>query len=448
MYGTGATNYVRCELAFRYEGNGRRCSAWTTRGGSAPLPQKIQSQRMLEQVIRKLKDLWRGKLRSVDNASSAGEDTVLVKCAVILESVGGEREEMLYDMASDPLDSALAARWPDVSPLILRMTGLANFMADTIATLQEKGEIEADARDSDMFTFPVIPSPFVYVELPDERVGAESGDDSDMDTRPDDFAAVEPIPLAEEVECCIICSEELVGGLAAMPCCGKMLHTRCFANAIANTIGTEMGNMREKCIFCRSEVCDKVKMDFRAAEQRDNLFDDANAARRSLSAAGEENERLEEQLRVLTIDHQVAKFSADKRHITIKKLRKALKGKKSLQRQFIKIRIEQQDAHKRTQAKMYEMSFVRCAHPGCQHSPFKLDSTRRSAAYEAHLLSAHYAAMSVSTGTASRSIGSAHVEISRSVLKCQAAVRGHNARKLSLWRLWNLLCGEDVSGNW
>ena len=60
---------------------------------------------------------------------------------------------------------------------------------------------------------------------------------------------------------CIICVEPINESYSIMPCCKHKLCTSCFANCIARNVGDDNGTTRNKCIFCRQEVCKKVLPD-------------------------------------------------------------------------------------------------------------------------------------------------------------------------------------------
>ena len=58
---------------------------------------------------------------------------------------------------------------------------------------------------------------------------------------------------------CVICCNNISTAKAIMPCCLAEMCTACFGNCIAKNTGTEEGNTRNKCVFCRETIFDEVQ---------------------------------------------------------------------------------------------------------------------------------------------------------------------------------------------
>lgn len=255
-------------------------------------------------------------------------------------------------------------------------------------------------------------------------------------------AAEKEVP-EEELECCIICADELTTGCAEMPCCGARIHTRCFSNCIANTTGTEEGNTRGQCIFCRETICDPIKLDYIVEEKISNLRDSARQSWEEVEEGMVKNqklvkllqtekqrfERLEQEHAKLRIDYECVAYEAKRRKDTIKKLRRGVKGKRKLLKEKVKV----QTAFREERRLRQEERNVRCMHIGCKHKPFKLDKNRQSKAYEKHVKGHLMCELMSSVSIES------NIKLNSHATKCQSLMRGYNTRKLSLYRLWKMV---------
>ena len=252
----------------------------------------------------------------------------------------------------------------------------------------------------------------------------------------------------EELECCIICADELDSRYCAeMPCCGARIHTRCFTNCIANTIGTAAGNTREQCIFCRARICDPIKLDHIMAEklislrasadagweeaedQADVLREHQEESHRLLQIEKGNFARLERLHIKLRVDYEFAVFESEQRRKTIKKLIRGIKGKGKL----VKEKVAVQNALREEKRLRHEERYVRCMHIGCGHKPFKFGRNRQSRAFEDHVKGHLMRELMSSVSIES------NIKLNLHVVKCQSLVRGYNTRKWGLYRFWKLL---------
>ena len=278
----------------------------------------------------------------------------------------------------------------------------------------------------------------VVPEIESNTEGGETGEETEEETGEE----------TEEPECCIICAEELDSRYCAeMPCCGARIHTRCFTNCIANTIGTEVGNTREQCIFCRTRICDPIKLDCIMEERLISLRASAAAgweeAENQADARRENEEECYQLLQIekgnfarlegvhikLRIDYEGAVLEAAQRKKTIKKLRRGVKGKRKL----LKEKVAVQNALREEKRLRHEERYVRCMHIGCSHKPFKLDMNRQSKAYEEHVKRHLMRELMSSVSIES------NIKLNSRATKCQSLVRGYTSRKAGLYRFWKLL---------
>ena len=72
---------------------------------------------------------------------------------------------------------------------------------------------------------------------------------------------------------CAICLLELASAKAIVPCCFQEVCTTCLMNCVALNCGDETATTRNKCPFCREQICEAVAPDTKFTAVLDNYKD-------------------------------------------------------------------------------------------------------------------------------------------------------------------------------
>ena len=105
---------------------------------------------------------------------------------------------------------------------------------------------------------------------------------------------------------CMFCCEEIGRGSATYPCCFQTVCTRCLLDNVAKNVGTEEGNTRSQCPFCRKEICGKVEPSQNITTRLNDLTDEIKHVYEEKQLAIVYIGRLEDEIKDLTKSRDAA----------------------------------------------------------------------------------------------------------------------------------------------